>query len=59
MISTLQISPMLDYNKDCFTRICKGIKINKLLLYLSSGGHGDVRQGFLAVKNVFTAVNDC
>ena len=42
MIPTLQISAMLDYDKDCFRRICKGIKINKsCLLYLGSCGHGD------------------
>ena len=29
VISTLQISVMLDYSKDCFRRICEGIEINK------------------------------
>ena len=29
VISTLQISMMLDYDKDCFWRIYKGIKIKK------------------------------
>ena len=33
---------MLDYDKGCFRKICKGIKINKnFWLYLGSGGHGD------------------
>ena len=42
VISTLQISAMLDYHKDCFRRICKGIKIYKNgRLYLGSGSHGD------------------
>ena len=42
MISTLQISAMLDYGRNWFRRICKGIKINKSCwLYLCSGGHGD------------------
>ena len=29
VISTLQISALLDYWKDCFRKIFKGIKINK------------------------------
>ena len=42
MISTLQISVMLDYGKDCFRKNCRGIKLNKRCqLYLGSGGHGD------------------
>ena len=33
---------MLDYDKGCFRKICKGIKINKnFRLYFGSGGHGD------------------
>ena len=35
---------MLDYGKDWFRRISKGIKIvalKKLFPYLDSGGHGD------------------
>ena len=35
----------LDYGKDCLWRICKGIKIDKLLLYLGSGSHGDHSTG--------------
>ena len=42
MISTLQISAVLDYGKVYSRRICKGIKTNEsLLLYLDNGGHGD------------------
>ena len=42
MISTLQISVLLDYWKDCFRKIFKGIKINKscfvfLVTFLESG----------------------
>ena len=29
VISTLQISVMLDYDKGCFMQICKGIKTNE------------------------------
>ena len=41
VISSLQISGVLDYDKDRFRKICKGIQINKLLLYLGSGSHSD------------------
>ena len=41
MISTLQISKVLDYGKVYFRKMCKGIKINELLLHLGSGSHGD------------------
>ena len=42
LISTLQISAMLDYGKDCCRRICEEIKINKnCWQYLGSGGHGN------------------
>ena len=34
VISKLQISAMLGYGKDCFRRICKGIKINKGCCYM-------------------------
>ena len=58
MISTLQISVVLDYGKVYFKRTCKGIKINELLLHLGSGSHGDRRQGFSGVTESFTMVND-
>ena len=34
MISTLQISAVLDYGKVYFKRICKGIKINEIWGYI-------------------------
>ena len=34
VISTFQIYAMLDYGKDCFRKICKGIKINKSCCYI-------------------------
>ena len=55
MISSLQISGMLDYGKDCFRRICKAIKINKSCYNIMVTD----RQIFLAATNAFTMVNDC
>ena len=34
VISILQISEILDYDEDCFRRICKGIKINESCCYI-------------------------
>ena len=34
VISSLQISGMLDYGKDRFRKICKGIQINKSYCYI-------------------------
>ena len=41
MISAFQIYVRLDYGKDSFKRICKGIRISKLLLCVGSDGYGD------------------
>ena len=57
VIFTLQI---LDYDKDCFRRICKGIKINKSCCYIEVVAvMMTVQQGFSAVTKAFTTVNSC
>ena len=58
MISTSQISAMLDYDKDCFKRICKGMKINKSCLYTGSSAHGDRLTGLFRVTKALMMVND-
>ena len=59
LISTLKISAMLDYGKDCFRKIFKGIRINKSCCYIYVlAVIVTVRQGFSAVTNASTTVND-
>ena len=59
MISTLQISAMLDYGKGCFRRICKGIKINESCCYIYvMVVIVTIWQRFLAITKAFTTVND-
>ena len=46
---------MLDYGKDCFRRICEGIKINKNCpLYLGSDAHGDRSTRLFSGHKAFT-----
>ena len=50
---------MLDYGKDPFRRIYKGIKINKSCCYIYEVmSTVTVQQGFSAVAKAFTTVND-
>ena len=49
---------MLDYGRDCFGRICKGIKTNNRCCYLGGGSHDDHLTRLSAVINAFTMVND-
>ena len=50
---------MFDDGKDCFKRICKGIEINKNCCnFQVVAVMVTDRQGFSAVTNAFTTVND-
>ena len=50
---------MLDYDKDCFKRICKGIKIKTCCYILVVAVMVTIRHGFAAVTKAVTMVNDC
>ena len=58
MISTLQISAVLDYSKVYFRRIGKGIKIKEIYCYISvEAVMLNVRQDLLAVTEAFATVS--
>ena len=50
---------MLDYGKDCFKRICKGIKIKTCCYILVVAVMVTIQHGFAAVTKAVTMVNDC